>query len=112
MQFFKSVIAISAMLMLSVAAVPSHSAVSSFTSASVAGTECDKESETDCTEFCKASEQQATCVAKGDKITCYCKGGKSGESNCEERCVFCMPDKMAFEEAKSVAKFGGLKMEL
>ncbi|KAF2433556.1 hypothetical protein EJ08DRAFT_59037 [Tothia fuscella] len=67
---------------------------------------CDKEDESDCKEFCKLSEQTATCIASGNKITCSCRGGKS-ESNCEERCLLCMPDKSALEEASLLFKLGG-----
>lgn len=51
--------------------------------------DCDKEDEEDCKEFCSLTEQTATCSANGNKVTCYCKGGKGGSSNCEERCLFC-----------------------
>ena len=51
--------------------------------------DCEKEDEDDCKEFCGLSEQTGTCRADGNKVTCYCKGGKS-DSNCEERCLLCM----------------------
>ena len=51
--------------------------------------DCETEDEDDCTEFCSLLEQTATCRANGNKVTCFCKGGKS-ESNCEERCLLCM----------------------
>jgi len=51
--------------------------------------DCEQEDEDDCTEFCSLLEQTATCRANGNKVTCFCKGGKS-ESNCEERCLLCM----------------------
>ncbi|TVY29570.1 hypothetical protein LHYA1_G001056 [Lachnellula hyalina] len=67
----------------------------------ISNSECEKEDADDCTEFCGASEQTATCSANGNKVTCSCKGGKApgGGTNCEERCLLCMPDKSAFEEA-------------
>ncbi|KAE9978909.1 hypothetical protein BLS_006299 [Venturia inaequalis] len=70
---------------------------------------CDKEDESDCTAFCKANDQTATCTAAGNKITCSCKGGKS-ESNCEERCLLCMPGKSQLEEASLLFKQGGSKL--
>ncbi|KAF2665456.1 hypothetical protein BT63DRAFT_417015 [Microthyrium microscopicum] len=68
---------------------------------------CDKEDESDCKEFCEATEQTATCTAAGNKITCSCRGGKKGESNCEERCLLCMPDQSALKEAGRVFELGG-----
>ena len=56
---------------------------------SASKSDCDKEDEEDCKGFCEALEQTSTCAARGNKVTCYCKGGKS-ESNCEERCLLCM----------------------
>lgn len=73
---------------------------------------CEKEDEADCKEFCGASEQSATCSADGNKVTCYCKGGKAPEQNCEERCLLCMPGKQALEEAKEAFKLGGTRIEL
>ncbi|KAG9247339.1 hypothetical protein BJ878DRAFT_573283 [Calycina marina] len=103
MQFFKSIFTISALLALSVSAL----SVERSASFAHASSECEKEDAADCQEFCELSQLTATCAAKGNKITCYCKGGKSGESNCEERCLFCMPDKALFEEAKSIVKAAG-----
>ncbi len=57
---------------------------------SVTKSDCEKEDEDDCKEFCGLSEQTGTCSANGNKVTCFCKGGKSGGSNCEERCFLCM----------------------
>lgn len=51
---------------------------------------CETEDEVDCKDFCTTREQTSTCLASGDKVTCYCSGGKAPESNCEERCLFCM----------------------
>lgn len=51
---------------------------------------CETEDAADCKDFCTTREQTSTCVASGDKVTCYCSGGKAPESNCEERCLFCM----------------------
>ncbi|KAK0101023.1 hypothetical protein ONS95_012989 [Cadophora gregata] len=126
MMFFKSAIAFSALLavasamsvvtlnrdiqFVAVDAVPvSNMAKSSFFA--VSGSVCDKEDEADCKEFCGLSEQTATCTANGNKVTCSCKGGKS-ESNCEERCLLCMPDKSSLDEASRLFKLGGTKMEL
>jgi len=90
--------------------------------------DCEKEDEDDCKEFCGLSEQTGTCRADGNKVTCYCKGGKS-DSNCEERCLLCMsrapfprislwldgdtgmPDKSALEEASRLFKLGGSKID-
>ena len=96
---------------------------------SVSKSDCEKEDEDDCKEFCSLSEQTGTCKANGNKVTCYCKGGKS-ESNCEERCLLCMsrdqfrsmnisdsnvvtgmPDKSALEEASRLFKLGGPRIE-
>ncbi|KAH7310115.1 hypothetical protein BKA65DRAFT_519453 [Rhexocercosporidium sp. MPI-PUGE-AT-0058] len=124
MMFFKSALTLSAFLALASAMTVernlpvmahdigpvSHMATSS-SSFSVSGSGCDKEDEADCKEFCGLSEQTATCSANGNKVTCSCKGGKS-ESNCEERCLLCMPDKSALEEASRLFKLGGSKMEL
>jgi hypothetical protein len=91
---------------------------------------CDTEDEDDCKEFCKASEQTATCTANGKKITCSCKGGKS-ESNCEERCLLCkshdtsplteypsdskcvigMPDKSTLEMVSRLSNVGASRKE-
>jgi hypothetical protein len=62
---------------------------------------CSKEDDADCTEFCKLTAQTASCIAAGNKITCRCSGGKS-ETKCEERCLLCMPDKGALEEARGL----------
>lgn len=62
---------------------------------------CSKEDDADCTEFCKLTAQTASCIAAGNKVTCRCSGGKS-ESKCEERCLLCMPDKGALEEARDL----------
>jgi len=124
MMFFKSALALSALLVLASAMtlVPTHKEMSiligidaeasgvrapSFT---VSKSDCDKEDEDDCKEFCGLSEQTGTCKADGNKVTCYCKGGKS-ESNCEERCLLCMPDKSALEEATRLFKLGGSRIE-
>lgn len=94
---------------------------------SASKSDCDKEDEEDCKSFCEAAEQTSTCAARGDKITCYCKGGKS-ESNCEERCLLCMsgalfhlivrltratgmPDKSTLNEATRLFKLGGSRMD-
>ncbi|CZR52623.1 uncharacterized protein PAC_02500 [Phialocephala subalpina] len=123
MMFFKSALTLSAMLVLASAMtleriVPTHEEMSILTgtdaamsgvrvpSFSVSKSDCEKEDEDDCKEFCGLSEQTATCSANGNKVTCYCKGGKS-ESNCEERCLLCMPDKSALEEASRFFKLGG-----
>ncbi|CZT07715.1 uncharacterized protein RCO7_10288 [Rhynchosporium graminicola] len=120
MMFSKSALALSALLALSSALTvernglsPSLGPVSTKSSTvfSVTGSSCEKEDESDCKEFCGMSEQTATCSANGNKVTCSCKGGKS-ESNCEERCLLCMPDKSALEEASRLFKLGGSKMEL
>jgi hypothetical protein len=106
--------------------VSNHPTVLSF---SVSKSDCDKEDEDDCKEFCGLSEQTGTCKADGNKVTCYCKGGKS-DSNCEERCLFVchvhpsyplnmsdsngatgMPDKSALEEASRLFKLGGSRIE-
>ncbi|RDW90925.1 hypothetical protein BP5796_02090 [Coleophoma crateriformis] len=76
----------------------------------VSKSDCEKEDEDDCKEFCGLSDQTATCAANGNKVTCFCKGGKS-ETNCEERCLFCMPDKSALEEASRLFKIGGPRAE-
>ncbi|PVH79751.1 hypothetical protein DL98DRAFT_515846 [Cadophora sp. DSE1049] len=125
MMFFKSALTFSALLavasaisvvtldrnVMAVDAVPVSSMAKSSSSFSVSGSGCDKEDEADCREFCGLSEQTATCTANGNKVTCSCKGGKS-ESNCEERCLLCMPDKSSLEEASRMFKLGGTKMEL
>jgi len=72
---------------------------------------CDKEDDADCTEFCKLNGQTSSCVAAGNKITCRCEGGKGGESNCEERCLLCMPGKSALDEATHLFRQGGTKQE-
>lgn len=108
--------------------VPNHFIVPSFL---VSKSGCEKEDEDDCKEFCGLVEQTATCSANGNKVTCFCKGGKS-ESNCEERCLLCMsratptghspdvsniygvigmPDKSALEEASRLFKLGGSRIE-
>jgi hypothetical protein len=56
----------------------------------VSKTDCEKEDEADCKDFCGQLEQTSACKASGNKVTCFCKGGKGGESKCEERCLFCM----------------------
>jgi len=119
MMFFKSVFPLSALLVLTSAMTlerngPVHSEMSIISSSDAAasvmkvpsfsvaaGSDCDKEDEKDCSEFCSLGEQTSKCTANGNKVTCYCKGGKS-ESNCEERCLLCMPGKSALEEAKRV----------
>ncbi|KAH7377938.1 hypothetical protein BKA64DRAFT_687569 [Cadophora sp. MPI-SDFR-AT-0126] len=127
MMFFKSALTFSAILavtsamsvvtldrnvqVVAVDAVPVATMAKSSSSFSVTGSSCDKEDEADCKEFCGLSEQTATCTANGNKVTCSCKGGKS-ESNCEERCLLCMPDKSSLEEASRLFKLGGTKMEL
>ncbi|OWP06670.1 hypothetical protein B2J93_5149 [Marssonina coronariae] len=114
---FKSAFTLSALLMLASAlsverqhegaavelpqAVTTNFKSSSF---SLTASSCEKEDEADCKEFCGLSEQTATCSANGNKITCSCKGGKTPESNCEERCLLCMPGKSALEEAKAYFK--------
>jgi hypothetical protein len=95
---------------------------------SVAKSDCEKEDEDDCKEYCSLTQTTGTCRADGNKVTCYCKGGKS-ESNCEERCLLCMsralflrhsldltrvlgmPDKSALEEASRLFKLGGQRIE-
>jgi hypothetical protein len=67
--------------------VPNQPTAPSFTVSR--SSDCEQEDEDDCTEFCSLLEQTATCRASGNKVTCFCKGGKS-ESNCEERCLLCM----------------------
>lgn|ERR1711964_511535 len=125
--FFKSALTFSAILAVASAmsvvtldrnlqvmspdAMPVSSIATSSSSFSVSGSGCDKEDEADCKEFCGLSEQTATCTANGNKVTCSCKGGKS-ESNCEERCLLCMPDKSSLEEASRLFKLGGTRMEL
>ncbi|KAH8878741.1 hypothetical protein GQ53DRAFT_814333 [Thozetella sp. PMI_491] len=78
---------------------------------SASNADCDKEDEDDCKEFCSLADQTSTCRASGNKVTCYCKGGKAPASDCEERCLFCMPTKSAFEEAKQVLNYAGLKAQ-
>ncbi|TVY68788.1 hypothetical protein LSUE1_G006999 [Lachnellula suecica] len=78
---------------------------------SVAKSDCEKEDEADCKEFCGMSEQTSTCAANGNKVTCYCKGGKAPDSNCEERCLLCMPGKSQLEEASRLFKLGGSKID-
>ncbi|KAK6581826.1 hypothetical protein PZA11_005523 [Diplocarpon coronariae] len=95
---FKSAFTLSALLMLASALSVEPS------SFSLTASSCEKEDEADCKEFCGLSEQTATCSANGNKITCSCKGGKTPESNCEERCLLCMPGKSALEEAKAYFK--------
>ncbi|KAF4628615.1 hypothetical protein G7Y89_g9534 [Cudoniella acicularis] len=102
MMFFKSALTLSALLVLASAMTlerngPAHEEMSilvktdakasSFRapSFSISTSDCEKEDEDDCKEFCGLSEQTATCSANGNKVTCSCKGGKSG-TNCEERC--------------------------
>ncbi|TVY88704.1 hypothetical protein LAWI1_G005845 [Lachnellula willkommii] len=118
MLFIKSALTISALLGLASALTlsnavpaPAHEQMSVLTetdgkansykapSFSISKSDCEKEDADDCKEFCDLSEQTATCSANGNKVTCSCKGGKSGGSNCEERCLLCMPDKSALEEA-------------
>jgi len=118
MMFIKPVLTLSALLVLASAMtlerdVPAHGKMAVLIgssnegslvkapSFSVSESECDKEDVDDCKEFCSLSEQTATCKANGNKVTCFCKGGKS-ESNCEERCLFCAPDKSALEEASRI----------
>ncbi|PMD47698.1 hypothetical protein L207DRAFT_561140 [Hyaloscypha variabilis F] len=127
MLFFKSALTLSALLMVASAftverivpahnqapvKISSHAVVSKVKvpAFSALKSDCEKEDEDDCTEFCSLLEQTSTCAANGNKVTCYCKGGKS-ESNCEERCLLCMPDKTAFEEASRLFKVGGSKNE-
>ncbi|KUJ13884.1 uncharacterized protein LY89DRAFT_687220 [Mollisia scopiformis] len=128
MMFFKSAFALSALLVVASAMsiqrlpVPAHeemsillatdAVASPFRAASFSATasSCEKEDEDDCKEFCGLSEQTATCKANGNKITCFCKGGKS-ESKCEERCLLCMPDKSALEEASRLFKLGGSRVD-
>ncbi|KAK2623974.1 hypothetical protein QTJ16_006608 [Diplocarpon rosae] len=127
MMFIKSAFTLSTLLMLASALSvdrPSDGEVvelpqvvtTNFKSPSflVSGSECDKEDEADCKEFCGLSEQTSTCSANGNKITCSCKGGKTPESNCEERCLLCMPGKSALEETKAYlreSKIKGLNIE-
>ncbi|RDW58238.1 hypothetical protein BP6252_13649 [Coleophoma cylindrospora] len=123
MLFFKSALTLSALLALASAMahernVPAQDQMSVLIgtqaeasairapSFAVANTDCEKEDEDDCKEFCGLSDQTATCAATGNKVTCSCKGGKS-ETNCEERCLFCMPDKSTLEEASRLFKIGG-----
>ncbi|KAH8680715.1 hypothetical protein BX600DRAFT_444960 [Xylariales sp. PMI_506] len=121
MQFFKSALTLSSLLVLASAMrVDVHEEMSVLSkvhtgkgdirepSFSTSDSTCDKEDEDDCKEFCSLSDMTPTCKASGKKVTCYCKGGKGGEANCEERCLFCMPSKSAFEEASHV--FGGSKI--
>ncbi|KAE9363805.1 hypothetical protein N431DRAFT_564388 [Stipitochalara longipes BDJ] len=127
MMFFKSALTLSALLVLASAFTVERSApivhkqevfkIATDTEASniksippffSVKSDCEKEDEDDCTEFCSLLEQTSTCKANGNKVTCFCKGGKS-ESNCEERCLLCMPDKSAFEEASRLFKVGGSK---
>ncbi|PMD50111.1 uncharacterized protein K444DRAFT_621493 [Hyaloscypha bicolor E] len=128
MMFFKSALTLSTLLVLASAmtlerSVPAHEQMSipmatgaqagrakapSFTVSR--SSDCEQEDEDDCTEFCSLLEQTATCRANGNKVTCFCKGGKS-ESNCEERCLLCMPDKSALEEASRLFKLGGPRIE-
>ncbi|KAF8865645.1 hypothetical protein BDZ45DRAFT_736213 [Acephala macrosclerotiorum] len=127
MMFFKPALTLSALLVLASAMtlernVPAHEEISILIgidveasgvrapSFSVSKTDCEKEDEDDCKEFCGLSAQTATCSANGNKVTCYCKGGKS-DSKCEERCLLCMPDKSALEEASQLFKLGGSKIE-
>lgn len=76
----------------------------------ISKSDCEKEDEDDCKEFCGLAQQTATCSANGNKVTCFCKGGKS-ESKCEERCLLCMPDKSALEEASRLFKLGGSRID-
>ncbi|KAJ4397577.1 hypothetical protein N0V93_001809 [Gnomoniopsis smithogilvyi] len=71
---------------------------------------CEKADDADCKDFCATREQTSTCLASGDKITCYCSGGKAPESNCEERCLFCVPDKAALDQVNRLL-VGGPKMD-
>ncbi|TVY51019.1 hypothetical protein LCER1_G006488 [Lachnellula cervina] len=115
MLFIKSALTLSALLGLASALTlsnvpaPAHEQMSVLTetdakansykapSFSTSNSDCEKEDADDCKEFCELSEQTPTCSANGNKVTCSCKGGKSGGgTNCEERC---MPDKSALEEA-------------
>ncbi|KAL2067807.1 hypothetical protein VTL71DRAFT_15903 [Oculimacula yallundae] len=118
--FFKSALTLSALVALVSAMTverngaslgPVSTIAKSSTSFTTLGSSCEKEDEADCKEFCSLSQQTSTCSANGNKVTCSCKGGKS-ESNCEERCLLCMPDKSALEEASRLFKLGGSKMEL
>jgi hypothetical protein len=69
--------------------ISNHRTVVTVPAFKISESDCEKEDEDDCTEFCSLLQQTATCKAKGNKVTCFCKGGKS-ESNCEERCLLCM----------------------
>lgn len=123
--FFKSLLSLSALLVLVSAMTlernAGHSEITIIVDSEpavfkaspsflVSKSDCEKEDEDDCKEFCGLSEQTGTCRADGNKVTCYCKGGKS-DSNCEERCLLCMPDKSALEEASRLFKLGGSKID-
>jgi len=127
MMFFKSALTLSALLVLASAMtlernVPAHEKMSILIGADteasgiraplflVSKSDCEKEDEDNCKEFCGSLEQTSTCSANGNKVTCFCKGGKS-DSNCEERCLLCMPDKSALEEASRLFKLGGSRIE-
>jgi len=122
MMFFKSALTLSALLALASAMtlernVPAHGQMILIEASSVRApsftvskSDCEKEDEDDCKEFCSLLEQTSTCKASDNKVTCYCKGGKS-ESNCEERCLLCMPDKSALEEASRLFTLGGPRVQ-
>lgn len=86
---FTSAFALSALTVLVSASTTGHKG-ERLQSSIATKSSCEEADEADCKDFCTTREQTSTCLASGDKVTCYCSGGKAPESNCEERCLFCM----------------------